>query len=95
MADLYLYSIVYGLDHCERNTYMLVPVFQVRPPGYFTHISRTPITTPIVSALKKLLYFELSSSSQWSLGRIQYCTCTNFRLLVTRTGKVLYWKNPT
>ena len=28
---------------------MSVPLFRVRPPGYFTHIS---ITTPIVSALK-------------------------------------------
>jgi hypothetical protein len=35
-------------------------VYSSYPPGYFTHI---PITTPVVSALKKLLYIELSRSS--------------------------------
>jgi hypothetical protein len=34
-----------------------VTFIRVGPQGYFTHIS---ITTPIVSALKKLLYLELS-----------------------------------
>ena len=34
-------------------------LIQVRPPGYFTHVS---ITTPVVSALKKLLYLGISRS---------------------------------
>ena len=41
---------------------MSVPVFQVDPLGYFIHISITK-TTPVASALKKLLYLELSRSS--------------------------------
>jgi hypothetical protein len=35
-----LYTVYYNTS---------VPLFQVRPPGYFTHIS---ISTPIVTALK-------------------------------------------
>jgi hypothetical protein len=34
---------------CGNHVNISVAVIQVRPPGYFTHIS---ITTPIVSALK-------------------------------------------
>jgi hypothetical protein len=37
-----------------------VPVIQVGPLGYFVNIS---ITTPVVPALKKLLYTELSRIS--------------------------------
>jgi hypothetical protein len=38
---------------------MSVPLIRVGPPEYFIHIS---ITTPVVSALKKLLYLGLSRS---------------------------------
>jgi hypothetical protein len=35
----------------------LRPALQDRPPSYFAHVS---ITTPVISALKKLSYLELS-----------------------------------
>ena len=54
---------LYPLGNCR---YISVNFIRVRPPGYFIHIF---ITTPVVSALKKLLYVELSRSPSGYLNR--------------------------
>jgi hypothetical protein len=41
--------ILYCIYYIYIYIYISVPLFQVGPPGYFTHFS---ITTPIASALK-------------------------------------------
>jgi hypothetical protein len=53
-------SLVYNSIKVRRSTSVTQLQDQDRPPRHSTHIS---ITTPVVSALKKLLHLELSRSA--------------------------------